>query len=502
MMQSSSRLFNRTTRLSSAPVVAAVFVSLIFLSACEQNLIRLPGSMSSSNSNNTAALPPVSGPKYPEAETSTGAGAGTTPDAVVSNSEADWRKMLEPYLTQETPKLNQPVMPPAISAPVLTPIGAGTVRAGILLPLSGPNAPLGMAMLNAAQMALFDFADADFELLPHDTAGQPEQASFAATMVIGDGASLMVGPLLSRSAHAVGPISRAAGVPVIAFSSDSTVAGDGIYSLGFLPRNEVDRVAAFAMSQGLRRFAVLAPGDPYGEAVVEAFQAALTRYGGTLVQVATYHRSGADIDGVVKELADYEVRRAALLRERKLLEGMEDELSLNAMKRLEVMDTLGDLPYEALLLADGGDRLQQAAALLPFYDIDPRKVQILGTGQLDTPGIGAEPALVGAWFAAPPPDARAKFQRRYEQTYGKKPPRLATLAYDATALAAVLARSGNPYPYGPESMQQSSGFAGRDGLFRFAPDGTADRGLAVLQVEPRQNVVINPSPVNFTALVN
>ncbi|MBT6111232.1 MAG: hypothetical protein HOH64_14155 [Rhodospirillales bacterium] len=106
MMQSSSRLFNRTTRLSSAPVVAAVFVSLIFLSACEQNLIRLPGSMSSSNSNNTAALPPVSGPKYPEAETSTGAGAGTTPDAVVSNSEADWRKMLEPYLTQETPKLN------------------------------------------------------------------------------------------------------------------------------------------------------------------------------------------------------------------------------------------------------------------------------------------------------------------------------------------------------------------------------------------------------------
>ncbi len=410
--------------------------------------------------------------------------------------------MLEPYLTENVAPLIQPSMPATVTAPVLTPIGGDTVRVGILLPLSGPNAPLGTSMLNAAQMALFDFADSDFELLPHDTAGQPEQASFAAAMVIGDGASLMVGPLLSRSTHAIGPISRAAGIPVVAFSSDSTVAGDGIYSLGFLPRNEVDRVTAFAMSKGLRRFAVLAPSDPYGVAVVDAFNVALSRYGGTIVQTAYYDRSGSNIDAVVKLLADYDERRAALLRERKLLDGKEDELSLNALKRLDLLETLGDLPYEALLIADGGDRLQQVAALLPFYDIDPQKVQILGTGQLDAQGIGAEPALVGAWFAAPPPQARIKFQQRYEQTYGVRPHRLATLAYDATALAAVLARSGSPYPFAPESMLQSSGFAGRDGLFRFAPDGTADRGLAVLQVQPRQNVVIDPAPSSFAALTN
>jgi branched-chain amino acid transport system substrate-binding protein len=480
-----------------------VMAMLLLLAACQHARVQIGSPTPTIVGSGTEALPPVSGPKYPEAEpaiTATAETASSSED--VSNSEAEWRKMLEPYLKEATPAPAQPTMPQFNAAPVLTPIGSGTVRVGILLPLSGPNAPLGTAMLNAAQMALFDFADADFELLPHDTAGQPEQASFAATMVIGDGASLMVGPLLSRSTHAIGPISRAAGVPVIAFSSDSTVAGDGVYSLGFLPRNEVDRVTAFAMSQGLRRFAVLAPSDPYGAAVVEAFQAALAQFGGTLVQTAYYHRSGGDIDGVVRTLADYEVRRAALLRERKLLEDEEDELSVNALKRLEVLETLGDLPYEALLIADGGDRLQQVAALLPFYDIDPRKVQIMGTGQLDAKGIGAEPALVGAWFAAPPPDARAKFQQRYEQVYGKSPHRLATLAYDATALAAVLARSGNPYPFAPESMQQSSGFAGRDGLFRFAPDGTADRGLAVLQVQPRGNVVIDPGPASFTALVN
>ena len=84
------------------------------------------------------------------------------------------------------------------------------------------------------------------------------------------------------------------------------------------------------------------------------------------------------------------------------MEGKEDELSKKALERLELYETLGDLPYEALLIADGGDRLLQVAALLPFYDIDPQKIQILGTGQWDVAGIGAEPALLGAWFAAPP----------------------------------------------------------------------------------------------------
>ena len=289
--------------------------------------------------------------------------------------------MLEPYLKKTTvvPESSSPSI--AIQKPVLTPLASGTVRVGILLPLSGPSANVGSAMLNAAQMALFDFADADFELLPHDTAGQSEEASFAATLAIGDGASLMVGPLLSRSTHAIGPISRASGVPVIAFSSDSSVAGEGIYTLGFLPRNDVERAAIYAMRQGLRNFAVLAPNDPYGRAVVQSLNATLGRYGSHLIETAYYDRTGSNIDSVVRRLADYDNRRKALLQERELLEGKEDELSKKALERLELYETLGDLPYEALLIADGGDRLLQVAALLPFYDIDPQKIQILGTGQ-------------------------------------------------------------------------------------------------------------------------
>ncbi|MEQ8194612.1 MAG: hypothetical protein RIB59_09005 [Rhodospirillales bacterium] len=135
---------------------------------------------------------------------------------------------------------------------------------------------------------------------------------------------------------------------------------------------------------------------------------------------------------------------------------------------------------------------------------------MLGTGQWDEPGIGREPALVGGWYAAPPPDSRANFEAQYRQTYGELPPRLATLAYDATALATVLARGTNEggdaaetgIPGGPDfsfkALTTPSGFAGRDGIFRLLPDGLPERGLSVLQVGPRENKVISPAPDSFS----
>ncbi len=386
--------------------------------------------------------------------------------------------------------------------PPTPPSRAEGVRVSLLLPLSGANAKLGKAMLNAAQMALFAFADNRFELLVEDTLGTPQGAIDAVTLAVGDGASLVLGPLLSASVKAVSPAARAANVPVIAFSSDRSVVGDGIYTLGFMPSEQVERVAEFARSQKISRFAVLAPDNEYGATVVESLRRAVQSGGGVLSRVEFYDPEAKDFSGVVRRLADYDRRRQRLVLQRKELESKNDDIAKSALKRLERLQTIGDLPFDALLLADGGQRLQEIAALLPFYDIDPAKIHILGTGQWDEPGLGSEPALVGGWFAAPPMKARLEFEKRYQQIYGEKAPRLSTLAYDAVALAATLASKavkddGWNAVFRKQYLTSSSGYLGRDGLFRLLPDGTAERGLAVMQVEPRGSREIDPARQSF-----
>jgi ABC-type branched-subunit amino acid transport system substrate-binding protein len=407
-----------------------------------------------------------------------------------------------------SPPTGQPALVPLPDrpppAPQLTPPPRqeGIARVALLLPLSGPQGRLGNEMLDAAALALFDFADGNFELLLHDTKGTPQGAAEAAQFAVTDGAGLILGPLLAAEVKAAAPVARAAGINVVAFSNDRTAAGEGVFLMGFLPGAEVERVVAFARGRGLGRFAVLAPDNAYGATVVEALRRAAQAAGATVVRVESYDPGATDFSPVVRRLASYESRRQALAEQRKELEGRDDEIARKALERLSRMETLGDLPFDALLVADGGKRLQALAALLPFYDVDPGKIRMLGTGQWDEPGIWGEPALLGGWFAAAPREQRADFEERYRQTYGRPPPRLATLAYDATALAAVLAQGARGPDFSTAALTDPAGFLGRDGIFRFLPGGTVERGLAVMQVENRGFKVIARPPQSFPGPAN
>ena len=105
--------------------------------------------------------------------------------------------------------------------------------------------------------------------------------------------------------------------------------------------------------------------------------------------------------------------------------------------------------------------------------------------------------MLGAWFAAPPPAARARFVERFREVFGRTPDRLATLAYDGVALAAVLARGEVPDPYARARMENPDGFAGADGIFRLTETGAVERGLAVLEVRRDAPREIDPAPTSF-----
>lgn len=469
----------------------------VVLAGCET--ASLPGM----SSKPQLANPPQTESEVPQqaqqqAHVSHSASGGVGPQ-VASRPEAASptpRPPVLPSLDDLIGRIPQATTGEAIAEPPPVPLARG-LRVAILLPLSGTNQRVGAAMLNASQMALFDFAGQDFELLVHDTKGTPEGAAEAARLAIGDGAQLIMGPLLSTSVRAVSDSARAAGVPVVAFSSDRTVVGEGVYTMGFFPGDEVRRVVNYAAQQGAQRFALLAPSGAYGETVAQAMNAAVWNAGGFVVQTEFYDPQVSDFSEPVKRIAHYDNRRGALLDQRRTLEARGDEVSLLALKRLENLQTLGEVPFDALLLADGGKRLIAVAAMLPFYDVDPKKVKILGTGQWDDQGLGAEPALIGGWFAAPDPGVRQAFSDKYLAAYGNRPHRLATLAYDATALAVVLGSQNTQQPYATEVLAQAGGFAGRDGIFRFHQTGEAERGLAVLQVRRKDARVIDPAPQAF-----
>ncbi|KRE11993.1 ethanolamine utilization protein EutM [Bosea sp. Root381] len=339
-------------------------------------------------------------------------------------------------------------------------LGTGNVKVGLILPLSaeGQGATIGNSLRNAAEMALAEFPNADLTLLVKDDRGTPQGAQAAAQEALREGAELIIGPLFAPSVQAVGQVARGANRPVIAFSSDTSVAGRGIYLLSFPPENDVSRVIAYASQQGRRSFAALVPDTAYGKVVEAAFQQAVAARGGRVVVIERF-------------AADPNAMRAAATR---LVPALQQADALFVPAAADTMPALGTA-------------LQQAG-------YDPARVKPLGTGVWNDADVARVPAIQGGWFASPDTAGFNAFSGRYQQRFNAAPTRTATLAYDAVSLAAALARTQGSQRFSESVLTNASGFAGADGVFRFRPDGQVERGLAVLELRNGRIVTVNAAP--------
>ncbi len=351
----------------------------------------------------------------------------------------------------------------------LTP-GAGkpSVKVAVLLPLTGGNSQkIAQSLKQAGELALFDFDNPSVELVPKDTRGTPDGARAAAQEAAKEGAELIIGPLFANEVSAAAPEAQRAGIPMIAFSSDRKVAGNGVYLLSFLAGSDVPRIVSYAVTQGKTRFAALIPQTDYGRLVEQSFLGAVKQLGGQIVAVKSYPQDANGMLAPVREIAELAKK--------------------------------GQPPqFDALFIPAGADTLPALAPLLPYSEVDTTAVKVIGTSGWDYTGVGKEQALVGGWYSAPAPKGWTDFTKRYVETYGDVPPRLATLAYDAVSLAISLSNNPKGSRFTAATLTRASGFAGVDGLFRLRPDGTSDRGFAVLEVQKYGNQVIDPAPSSFS----
>lgn len=399
----------------------------------------------------------------------------------------------------QTLKTSLPERASASKKVMLTPpkSRSAQVRVGLLLPLSGPRSSVGQTLLDAALLAVFDIADENFVLVPIDTKGSPEGAEIAAQEAVAAGVKLVIGPVFSDSVRRAAPTILDAGLNMIAFSNNRSVAQPGVFLSGLLPETQIDRVVRFASSRGLRRIGALVPPGPFGASVVKTLRLAAMASGMEVTRIREYGNTPEEIAEAIRTISDYDDRRNALLKLRDDLKGREDEGSRSALERLQILETLGPIPFDALLVAASGGDLINAAAQLGNYDIDTKRTRILGTSAWAIESTGREPSLVGAWFATPPLDASSGFSIKFRDMFDITPPAIASSAYDLVALAAILgSRDGGP-DYGQDTLTSKSGFAGVSGLFRFKSNGLVERGLEVREVQTRGSRVLHPARDQF-----
>lgn len=367
------------------------------------------------------------------------------------------------------------------SPPVITkgdiPALAPKVKVALLLPLSGESAAVGSAMFDAATLALNDSymqtpsdqIRTQIILLPKDTGNTPAEAGRAAKAAIDQGASLIIGPLFSQSVIQVIPAVRDKNITLLTFSNNSSVAKPGVFTFGFLPEQQIARISEYAYLHKYTRIAVLAPNDNYGEKIKDTLTETYAQKGGTVSVGELYAPSPANIDAAVSRIIS----------------------AYNSVPE--------ERRFQAIFIADGGYQLKNIIKSLKKTNIDLKKIKLLGTGLWDDPEVAKMPEMEGAWFVSSPPEPYRIFENRFTATYGYKPVRLASLAYDALTLVATLGLSSPQGDINMAALADPRGYIGpANGLFRLNPDGTSERMLAVLEVTPAGFKIIDAARREFS----
>lgn len=361
-------------------------------------------------------------------------------------------------------------------------------QVAILLPLTGSNARLGQAMLNAARLALAVPGAPGLDV--RDTGGTPQGAESAAAAAVMAGDRIILGPLTAGETQAAAGPAHVANVPVLAFTSDPAVAQPGVWTLGLTPGQQVRRLLGEAVTKGHRNVAALLPDNAFGHLMESALVNASLAAGLSPPAVRQYPDNTQAMLDEAKDLTNFIARRPGAPAPAEV-----PPAGGAAAVPPPAAAPVAPPPFNALLLAATGGELGHLGWALGKTDVTPAQVQILG------PALWAHSAarapggtlLDGAWYAAPDPASRAQFVAQYQAKYGASPPLLADLAYDAAAIARLDHSRG----WAPGLLTRTDGFAGVDGLVALMPDGQVRRALAVFVIHPGGTSVLDPPPAGF-----
>jgi ABC-type branched-subunit amino acid transport system substrate-binding protein len=356
--------------------------------------------------------------------------------------------------------------PPILGRDGMTPpfmAGRDVVRVGLLLPFA-TRPDDAHAIYQAAELAVFDFGDASTLLIPRESGATAQEAAANTRLLLRDGADVILGPLQRDAVIGAAQAARERQAPVIGFSSDRTVAGDGVYILSLPLEEDVRRIVDYAMSRGLRNFALLTAESDYGRRVEAALRAEAGARGGTVQFAQFYQRNDREAANAARLLAQ-QVRGSNV---------------------------------QAILIAENGSPLRATGPALLIGGVSLDRVKLLGTSAWAGGDAQREPTLSGGWYAAPDPALRAEFEQRFKAAYGgRAPTRIASLGYDGvmTAVKAAQAQRGDTVSRG--ALERADGYAGADGVFRFRRDGSIERSLAIMEVRQQGAAVIDPAPRSF-----
>ena len=362
------------------------------------------------------------------------------------------------------------------------------IRVGLLLPMKGQNYRIGKSLLNAIHLALYKTQNKNIKIFVRDTSSI-EGVTKAYYEFLDLNIDIILGPVFSDKVNELKSLSSSNKIQTITFSNNLNIANQNIFISGLTLKDEIKSIINYAENNNLKKFAIIVPENIYGNTIIQNFEYSTLNKDISILSKVFFDPKNPDFYEVAKLISDYENRSQNLLDKIELLKKENSEKSKKEIKVLQRNDTYGDLQFDSLYIAvESFQQLSLLSSTLPYYDVDPKKIQYFGTSLWNKDAIIKEPGLNNSIFVSLEKDKTKIFNDLYQTLYNEVPHPIAIYGFDAVGIISSL--NNQNLKINNENILSEMGFNGLTGMFKFKEDGVVERKLALYRIKNEKIIKI------------
>jgi len=331
------------------------------------------------------------------------------------------------------------------------------IKIGLLVPLTGKNSDIGQSIIKSTRLAVNKIKNLSIEIIPRDTASEPLMTLKSATELAGLGVKIIIGPVFNENLIYLDDLSE---ITFLSLTNKNNNISKNIINAGINATSQLNAIKKFLKLNKIKKTIFLTPDAIYRKEVEKAISNSKIKIKKNYI----YNTDPTKLTKRIEEITNYKKRKQNLEDEIRRLEESNENNKERLIERLNKKDTLGDVSFDSIIIADFDESLKSVTTSLLYTDVSPKKKYFITLNQWFDESLLNEKSSQPLYFPSINKKNYEDFSTEYFSKYNQNPNQLSFLSFDLIGLVYYLLLQNN-FVINEEMFTKKTLFKGKVGIF-------------------------------------
>ena len=305
------------------------------------------------------------------------------------------------------------------------------IKIGLLVPLTGQNSEIGQSIIKSTRLAVNQINSLSIEIIPKDTASNPEITLRSANELNKLGVKIVIGPVFNKNLIYLDELKE---LTFLSLTNKDDNDSKNIINAGINATSQLNAIKKFIELNKIKKTIFLTPNLNYKNEIINAISKSKIK----IIKNYIYDTEPTKLTKQIEEITSYNKRKQNLEDEIKRLEKSDENNKELLIERLKKKDTLGTVKFDSIIIADFDESLKSVTTSLLYTDIFPKKKYFITLNQWFDESLLKETSSQPLYFPSINKKNYEDFSLEYFKKFNQYPNQLSFLSFDLVGLIYYL----------------------------------------------------------------